>query len=363
MKKIGIILFTIVIITLLILVIASPQETQEFKYINGDSIEKSIAEIKTVRINDVDQRLLIRGKDRSNPLLLHIHGGPGSPDSPLLKRRGHNLEDIFTVCYWDQRGAGASYSNDLSTDSMSLRKIVEDGIEITKYLLVSLEKEKLYIEAHSWGTAVGIHMIRKRPKLYQAYFGIGQMANSKKSEQLSYDFTWKEAKRKNDQNVMDQLNEIGRPPYNSSSDWIRKCMRERKLSKTYLPPNYTENISMFNQYKDFVFYPEYSIADKLSALKGDSFSMENLWQEAIDLNLFDESTEYEVPIYFFQGVHDKITVTSIVKEYFEEINAPVKKYFNFENSGHYPHLDEFEKYKSIIQDLVEDKSEQKQHSY
>lgn len=354
MKKVGVIILTIVAILFLILVIVSPQKTEKFKDLNGDLIEKSIAEIKTVRINGVNQRLLIRGKSLSNPILLHIHGGPGSPDYPLLKRKGHNLEDIFTVCYWDQRGAGASYINNLSVDSMNLEMITKDGIEISEYLLEFFKKEKLYVEAHSWGTIVGIQMIQKRPKLFQAYFGIGQIANSRKAEQLSYDFVWKEAKEENDQKVLKQLSEIGRPPYKSNSDWIQKCMRKRKLLKKYLPSNYTENLSMFNQYKDFVFYPEYSISDKWSALKGDSYSMTNLWQEAIDFNLYDV-TEYEVPIYFFQGIYDKITVTSIVKEYFEEIRAPIKKYFEFENSGHYPHLDEFEKYKCIVQKLAEER--------
>lgn len=351
-RKISIWFLTIVLILFLGLLFVSPQKTSSFIDDEGNLIENSIAEINTIMLNGVEQRILIRGKDLSNPILLHLHGGPGSPDHPLIKRDNRNLEDIFTVCYWDQRGAGASYSNDIPVNTMSLEQIVQDGEGLTKYLLETYHKKKIYLEAHSWGTAVGTSMVIRNPELYHAYFGIGQMVNSRLAEQKGYDFTFKGAKKAKDKETLKKLAEIGRPPYESTSEWLKNCMIERKLMKNYLPQNHQDYVSMFNLYKDFIFYREYSIEDKLNALRGDSFSMQNLWQEAIEVNLFESNTEFKIPMYFFQGEHDQITVSSLVKEYYKEVKAPRKEYYSFENATHYPQIEEFEKYKSIIKTIL-----------
>ena len=38
---------------------------------------KGIEELKPVKIGGIDQWLHIRGRNRNNPVLLYLHGGPG----------------------------------------------------------------------------------------------------------------------------------------------------------------------------------------------------------------------------------------------------------------------------------------------
>ena len=329
----------------------SPQRTPQFLDEDGAVLENSIAQITDIEINGVKQRILIRGKDLSNPVLLHLHGGPGGPDRPLMNK-DNNLEDFFTVCYWDQRGAGASYSKTIPIETMTQDQIIKDGIEVSKYLLHHFKKEKLYLEAHSWGTLFGIQMVFREPDLFYAYFGIGQGANSLKSEQLSYDFVYKSAKEANDNKTINELKKIGRPPYSTDSEWIKNILTERKVLKKYEGPDSKKKRSMFSIYKDFIFYPEYSVSDKLKALKGSPFSQKHLWPEAKRTNLFENTTKFKIPIYIFQGKYDLSTVTSVSKEYFDTIEAPQKQYYCFDRSAHWPHINEFEKYKSIIKTIV-----------
>ncbi len=341
----------LVFIVFAILFYVSPQKTSQFFDKDGAVTKNSIAEISNIEINGVKQRILIRGKDLSNPVLLHLHGGPGGPDRPLMNK-DNNLEDFFTVCYWDQRGAGASYSKNIPIETMNQDQIIKDGLELSKYLLNRFEKEKLYLEAHSWGTLFGIQMAYRTPDLFHAYFGISQSANSLKSEQLSYDFVYKAAEKANDSKTINELKKIGRPPYSTDSEWIKNILIERKLLKKYEGPDSKKKLSMFSIYKDFIFYPEYSINDKLKALKGSPFSQKHLWPEAKRTNLFENTTKFKIPIYIFQGKYDLSTVTSVSKEYFDTIEAPKKQYYSFENSAHWPHINEFGKYKSIIKTIV-----------
>lgn len=328
----------------------SPQKTPQFLDKDGTVINNSIAEIMDIEINGIQQRILIRGKNLSNPVLLHLHGGPGGPDRPLMDKN-NNLEDLFTMCYWDQRGAGASYADDIPVESMTQEQIIQDGLELSKYLLKRFKKEKLYLEAHSWGTLFGIQMVHREPDLFHAYFGVGQSANSIASEQSSYDFVFNSAKTANDTKTINALEKIGRPPYSNDDDWVKNILTERKLLKKYEGPETKKKLSMFSIYRDFVFYPEYSIKDKLKALKGSPFSLKHLWPEAKRTNLFENVTKFEIPIYIFQGEYDMTTVSSVSKKYFDIIEAPKKHYYNFEKSAHWPHITEFEKYKSIIKTI------------
>ena len=341
----------LVMLLLMIVFYLSPQKTPQFLDKDGTVIKNSIAEIIDIEINGVKQRILIRGKSLSNPILLHLHGGPGGPDRPLMDKK-NNLEDLFTVCYWDQRGAGASYADDIPVESMTQEQLIQDGLELSTYLLERFEKKKLYLEAHSWGTLFGIQMVYRKPDLFLAYVGIGQGANSLESEQLSFDFVYKSAKKATDTKTINALEKIGRPPYFSDEEWVKNILTERKLLKKYEGPDTKKKLSMFSIYRDFVFYPEYSINDKLKALKGSPFSLKHLWPEAKKTNLFEGITEFKIPIYIFQGEYDMTTVTSVSKKYFDTIVAPKKQYYNFEKSAHWPHITEFEKYKTIIKSIL-----------
>ena len=150
--------------TLGFLLYLSPQKTPPFLDGAGKVIPNSIVEIKTIPINGQPQRLLIRGKNKNNPILLHIHGGPGSPDYPFFG--DSNVEDIFTVCYWEQRGAAASFSESIPKETMSLAQIVKDGETLTQYLMKRFKKDKIYLQGHSWGTAVGAFLAQQSPQLF-----------------------------------------------------------------------------------------------------------------------------------------------------------------------------------------------------
>lgn len=60
-----------------------------------------IDETIKLRIGGIDQWLSIRGKDRRNPILLFLHGGPASPAMPEAYTFQTPWEDYFTVVQWD----------------------------------------------------------------------------------------------------------------------------------------------------------------------------------------------------------------------------------------------------------------------
>jgi len=345
-----VVLFLVLVITFLFYV--SPQKTTPFTDENGNILPNSVAEILALNINGVSQRLLIRGKDKNNPVLLHLHGGPGVPDYPLIKEGKVNIEDIFTVCYWDQRGAGASFKEGISNSSMNLKQIVNDGEQVTLYLLDRFKKDKIFLQGHSWGSIVGSFLAQKSPDLFHAYIGIGQVGNNFQSEQISYDYALAESKKANYLEGIEILEKIGRPPYQTDEEWQENSGPQRMILGKFENPNEKTPKSTFDYYSLYTLHREYSLSEKLNFINGMDFSEQNLWLECVKTNLLESIPVQKIPVYILQGKYDKHTCTAVAKNYFDTLNAPTKKYVEFENSAHEPHITEFKKYKEILQNEV-----------
>lgn len=333
--------------------IKSPGVTPPFEDTQGNTIPQSVAQIIKKPFNGYNQGLVIRGKDTANPVLLQVHGGPGTPDMPFFKYYDAEIEDVFTLCYWDQRGSGSSFSSDLRTESLTLDQIVDDGIAVAEYLRKKLKKNKIWIQGHSWGTCVAAHMVAQRPDLFHAYLSIGSMGDQLLSEQLSYDFVLAEAKKLNDNEAIKELEGIGRPPYDSLPEMLHAVVLERKYVSRYGGAHHAHKDS--NEfYKHMILnVPDYSLMDKFGYLNGMEYTAQQLWEFASHLDMAELVPEQQIPVFFIQGAHDYQTTTSVAKAYFDTLKAPIKKYYLFENSAHLPHWENKTRYREVLAEAMQ----------
>jgi pimeloyl-ACP methyl ester carboxylesterase len=107
------ILIAVIFILIVVLLAWSPGKPKPFMDENGNPLAGSISEKIHVNINGLEQGMFIKSKNINNPVLLFVHGGPGMPEYWLTQRYPTGLEDYFTVVWWEQRGAGLSYSADI----------------------------------------------------------------------------------------------------------------------------------------------------------------------------------------------------------------------------------------------------------
>jgi hypothetical protein len=68
----------VLIIILLIIALFSSTWTQDIKG------ENSISVLEQVEINGSNHEIMIRGKDKDNPVIIVVHGGPGNPEIPYV---------------------------------------------------------------------------------------------------------------------------------------------------------------------------------------------------------------------------------------------------------------------------------------
>ena len=135
-----------------------PGKPRPFVDKRGRPLEGSISEKIHVNINGVQQGMFIKSKDQTHPVLLYLHGG--LPEYFLTERYPTGLEDDFTVVWWEQRGAGLSYSADIPRETMTVEQMIADTLAVTNYLRQRFGKEKIYLMGHSGGTFIGIQAAR-----------------------------------------------------------------------------------------------------------------------------------------------------------------------------------------------------------
>jgi pimeloyl-ACP methyl ester carboxylesterase len=176
-----------------------PGSTAPIADAQGRPVPGSIAVLEKVTLGGVEQSLLIRGRNVANPVLLYLHGGPGTSELGMV--RAYNipaLERHLTVVVWDQRGAGKSFAALEPVSGMNVEQLISDAHELTVLLCQRFDQKKIYLVGHSWGSALGALTVARYPGLYHAYVGIGQAVNIREGERISYEWTLAQAEKAHD---------------------------------------------------------------------------------------------------------------------------------------------------------------------
>jgi pimeloyl-ACP methyl ester carboxylesterase len=142
--------------------------------LGGTSTSPTVADDGFARIGGIEQWVAIRGRGRSRPPILFLHGGPCDAQSPHLSLFAP-WEERYIVAQWDQRGSGETFKkNGASTPDMTFERIVQDAVEVAEYVAGQLEAPKLVLVGHSWGAILALNVVRRRPDLFHALVNTGQ---------------------------------------------------------------------------------------------------------------------------------------------------------------------------------------------
>ncbi len=350
-------LIGLLVIALCVVGINSPGKLPPLKNPEGGIIQGSISEKVWIDINGIKQGMFIRGENPDNPVILYLHGGPGTPmlQFILYLEEGERPEKYFTVCYWDQRGAGMTYSKYTDPQTMTIEQMVEDTREITNYLKSRFGQDKIYLLGHSWGSYLGVKTIEKYPEDYLAYIGIGQITNQTESERLAYQYMLKHAKEMNDQDVVKKL-----VKYNPNADgfpqldYLLKARTE--ILNKYGIGHLHRGLTFQDIFKAFFVFKGYTLSEKKNWFSGADFSMVHLFPVILNDNLFISSKKIDLPFYIIQGAYDYQVSQVLAEKYLEVLDAPKKEFILFENSAHSPNMEESVKFIRTIRGIAEQNS-------
>jgi pimeloyl-ACP methyl ester carboxylesterase len=320
-------------------------KTPPFRGADGNTVAGSIAEIGYRRLGGLDQWVMIRGESVVNPPLVMLHGGPGLTETRLFRHFNAPLEKVFTVVYWDQRGAGKSFDGDIPGSSMTVEQFISDLGELVDAVCERLGQTKVVIFGHSWGSALGVLYAARFPDRVAAYVGSGQIGDGAAGEAASYAFALAEAQRRGNRKALKKLREIGPPPHSAEQVfaermWVTRLeggMRPGALWKVGRP--------VLASY-------EYSIFELPKTVRGFRFTLDTMWAEASRLNLLKLAPKLNMPVFVFLARNDHFVSPDTSLAYFEALTAPSKRLVRIEQSGHEPFVDEPDKFNAAMAELV-----------
>jgi pimeloyl-ACP methyl ester carboxylesterase len=340
-----------VAVVIIILRFVLPAGTPRIRVSKGGDPAKAIAVLEKIRIGGSDQWILERSENTDNPILLYLHGGPGTSQLTSNRRDTKDLEKSFIVVNWDQRGAGKSYDAIHDAGKMTIDQFVDDTKELTLYLLKKFGKDRIILAGHSWGSLIGAMTVSRYPNLFYCYIGIGQVARMEENECASYEWTLQQAILKKDTRAIAKLKRIGPPPY--QGDWQRKTLTQRQLLARFGGEIYGSSLGAFGLViGGLLFSREYTFIDRINFFKGIFGSMKLLWPQLMTVDLFKTVTEFAIPVYLMEGRHDKESPSEIAERYFQAICAPAKELIWFERSAHLPNSEEKDKFNRIMVERI-----------
>lgn len=288
-----------------------------------------IYEESFVPIGGIEQWVTIHGEDRANPVLLFVHGGPGDTTNPWTFVLFKRWQRYFTIVQWDQRGAGKTLqrSGQGIAPTVTIDRMVRDGLELTGYLVARLEKPKILLVAHSFGTILGLSMVRRAPQRYLAYVGTGQVADSTRNYFVAYDELLKYARSTKNDAAVRELLAAGPPPYASGAGYQvqRTWSNAFEGADEFLPGTLGLRLTA----------PGGGVESIVNDAQGEVFSANLLVPQTSKLTSADLGFTFDVPIFMIQGAIDFTTPVLAARRYFDAIAAPRKEFATIPDGGHF----------------------------
>ncbi len=317
-----------------------PRSTAAIVDATGKPLPGSIAILEYVWLGGVEQGLLIRADNIANPVLLYLHGGPGTSELGMV--RMHNmpvLEKHYTVAVWDQRGAGLSYAAREPESGMNVEQFIADAHELTLLLCRRFHQPRIYLVGHSWGSLLGVLTVQRHPELYHAYVGVGQVVDMREGERISYEWTLAQAGKAGDRRSVARLRAIGPPPY--AGELLRKLMTQRRILARYGGEVHgSPRGGLPTVLRGLLGSSEYSWADRINVFRGIFANMRLMWPKIAAIDLRVRAPEIRVPVYFLEGRYDYEAPAVLAERYLQQLRAPRKELIWFERSAHFVNTEE-----------------------
>ena len=315
------------------------------KTINSKTPDGGINESMYVEVNGTRQWINIYGEDIDNPVLLYLHGGPGSSTSDIDYAFTRKWADVYTVVTWDQRNCGKSYSAEQNDTVLTRDLFMEDGKELTEFLLDHMGKEKITVLGHSWGSFYGANLVLEYPEYYDCFIGTGQLVDMVENETAFKEEAGKWAQGDDEAlALVDQL---------TPEDFTMEHIAARNALMEKYGYGMMVDGSDYNLVTTILFNPNYSIVDWVKYFQRDmGVYMDFFKSDEMRAFSLKNRYDYEVPYFNINGDKDYQTNFNLAHEYFDEVNAPYKQIFIMKDTTHGLLESKSEEFSEILHEIA-----------
>ncbi len=342
------------LVAALAVLVALPASTPPIVGPDGKPVAGSVAELATVQLGGQDQAVMIRAASADKPVLLYLSGGPGQSDLALARALTTGWVQDFVFVDLDQRGNGKSFAAIDPVSSMTLDRAVSDVIELTDYLRTRFDEPKIYLMGESWGTILGVLAVQRRPDLYYAWIGSGQMVDVVETDKRVYRDLSAYAMRTGDRDLSAKLAEIGAPPYRDIPwananllTWYEYLYKPYTPSAGYQARGEASGLDPFGMTGS-----EYNLIEKANVLRGliDTFTV--MYPQLYALDFRRDATRLEVPVYILDGAAELTGRRDLALEWFAQLEAPTKQLITYEGAAHSVAFEQADEVQRLLNETI-----------
>jgi pimeloyl-ACP methyl ester carboxylesterase len=222
---------------------------------------------------------------------------------------------------------------------------MQDGKEITEYILEYMSVDKITLMGHSWGSIYGANLALAYPEYYNCFIGCGQLVDVVENEIAFKEVARQWATDEKGQDLVDKLT----PERLTMEHFDVKNKILEKYGYHMLANGRDYNL-FFARY----FNPFYSVLDYAKYSKANNTAYETFIEseEFLSFSLKDKY-KYAVPFFNVNGDKDFQANYLLANEYFKNVQAPRKNMFLMKNMTHGLLESNSEEFESIIREIYE----------
>ncbi len=309
-----------------------------------------IDQLESLNINNSKQWILQRGENQEKPVLLFVHGGPGSPLMYFSRAFDGVFTKDFIVVHWDQRGSGKSFNPAESVNNYHFQQYVDDGLAVVEYLISKFQRDKIILLGHSWGTMVAFNMVAQKPNYFESLVTVGTVSKMLEMEVYRYNEVRHRIEKSKNKDAIEQLLKLGPPPFLN----FESLMAFGDLLIKFVGFNGTFHTFTLEQLDEAATKnKEYSEEEMSTAM--DSFKMvfNKLAKYLYEYDALSIVPTVNIPVHFIQGKYDFNTPTHLARKYYEGIKANSGKcWIEFDQSAHFPFYEEPQKFLDVLRGAI-----------
>lgn len=271
--------------------------------------KNEISELCSFTLGGYEQKVLIEGKKKDAPIVIALHGGPGTPIPFSVGCRGlfPAFTDEFIMVYWDQLGCGI---NDyVIDDTFSIDSFVRMTEELAAQIKKKFPDQKRMIFSTSWGSILSAKLLERDPHAVDAVVACGQIV---KDVLICDEVRGALSQSKISKKYLERINQVTVDHY-TDEDLQLIAGSLRKYTDAY-QNRAGVKAPMGPIIMGLLTSPDYSLKDFKAVMINGYRKNTSLWKEILKIDLSGVLSNVKIPYIILQGETDLVASTKTVKE-------------------------------------------------
>lgn len=298
---------------------------------------QEVSKIVTYSLGGYKQKVMLEGRKRSNPVVIMLHGGPGSPIPFSAGCRGlfPEITDKLLLVVWDQLGCGIN--NYRIDDSFHIDDFVKMTVDLIRHVRGEFPDNRILLFGMSWGSILAAKAAQQVPELLDGVVTYGQVLHHLIFNDEVYHILENAGLSPKEMTLLSEIKNHSPHTYEETLrtvKWIQKYTEGYQCKQGGKAPVFPVAWGMLTS-------PDYSLKDFQAVVVNGYRGNRCLSQEMEALDLRETLGEIKIPYLILQGSTDIVTSTRSIQEFFTDNGFGGRENSNLSlkivpDSGHMP---------------------------